>query len=98
MSKEIAVELRILSNQELRKAKAKVTFDTELGELTIVQLTVLQKNGEDPWVSMPSISFPDKKNPGKTVYMDTVLPGHRLRRAISDAVLAKYRELSDAPF
>ncbi len=98
MSSEITVELKTVSGQKSRKARASVTLDTDLGELTIAQISVIHQDGKEPWVALPTIDFEDKQNPGKYVRLDTVLPGHRLKKAISDAVLAKYRELSDAPF
>ena len=100
MMDEIVVELRAVSDQKARKAKATVTLDTSYGELTIDYISVIHEEGKQPWISFPDISFPDKEQIGKYVHLDCVVPGRRLKKAISDAVLAKYREHteSDVPF
>lgn len=96
MTTEIMVELRVVSDHKSRKAKATVTLDTSYGELTIDYLFVIHQEGESPWVAYPKIDFPDKDRAGEYRHLKIFLPGRRLKMAISDAVLAKYRELSES--
>lgn len=99
MTNEIAVEMKLVTDQKSKKAKASITLDTSHGELTIDRISVIHQDGKHPWVSFPTISFPDKERPGKYINLDIISPGRRLKKAISDVVLDKYATLinSDSP-
>ncbi len=92
MTDEIVVELRAISDQKARKAKATITLDTIHGELTIHHISVIHQDGKGPWVALPRIDFTDKHT-GEFRHLDVFHPGARLKRAISDAVLAEYDKL-----
>ena len=94
MTNQIAVELKVVTDQKSRKAKATVTLDTINGELTIDHLSVIHQNGKSPWVAYPTIDFPDRQKAGEYRHLDIFIPGYRLKKSISDAVLAKYKEIS----
>ncbi len=95
MTNEIVVELKVVSDQKSRKSKATVTLDTTNGELTLDHLSVIHQDGKSPWVAYPTIDFPDRET-GEYRHLNVIIPGRRLKKAISDAVLAKYNMLSES--
>jgi DNA-binding cell septation regulator SpoVG len=99
MSTEIIIELRPLEGQKSAKAVGSVTLATDQGEVSIMGVRVMHQENKTPWVSYPRIEY-DSKKTGKKEYKDVLNFSHRLQKTVEDAVLAKYRELSEnaAPF
>jgi len=92
MSNEMLVEVRPIEGDRAAKAFAEVTLQTEHGELTLSRLRVIHQDGKEPWVAYPDIRYQDNSS-GEYRNLKTIQPGARLRKAISEAVLAKYAEL-----
>ena len=92
MPQEMLIEVWPTDGESSKKASAQVTLMTDYGELTLSRLRVIHQGGKEPWVAFPSIDYPDRKT-GEKKYLDIVKPGVRLKKAISEAVLAKYAEL-----
>ena len=99
MENDIVVDLRLINDQKSTKAYGSVTIPTRFGDITILKLRVIHQDQKEAWVALPQISYPDKQT-GETRHADVLDLGVRLKLAVADAVLAKYRELteSDAPF
>lgn len=74
------------------KASAQVTLMTDYGELTLCRLKVIHQEGKEPWVAYPTIDFKDRES-GDFRHLDIIKPGVRLKKLISEAVLAEYAEL-----
>ncbi len=91
MQNEMLTEVWLKDGDQAIKASATVTFQTEFGELTIAQLKVIHQEGKNPWVAMPDIRYKDTTS-DEYINLKTVIPGARLKKAISDAVLSKYAE------
>ncbi len=91
---EILVELRMTESEAAHKANANVTLQTDFGELTIIRVKVIHQDGKKPWVALPNIRYRDKST-DEYKNLNILLPGARLKKAISDAVLTKYAEAGD---
>lgn len=92
MSNDMLVEVRLIEGEKAAKASAEVTLQTEGGELTLSRLRVIHQDSKDPWVAYPDIRYKDESS-GEYRNLKTIQPGARLKKAISEAVLAKYAEL-----
>ena len=99
MENEIMVEIRLVKDQKATKAVGSITLSTGLGDLTLQKVRVIHQDGKDPWVAYPQVDFADKES-GERRHIDIIIPSQRLRKAVSDAVLNKYKELlnGNAPF
>ncbi|HWR84174.1 MAG TPA: hypothetical protein VN285_12810 [Candidatus Deferrimicrobium sp.] len=93
MTTEIIIDLRLLENQKSAKAVGNVTLATNQGDATILGVRVIHQDDKAPWVAFPQIEY-DSKVSGKKERKNVLSFSHRLDKAIKDAVLAKYRELS----
>jgi len=91
MSQNLLIDVRLIEGDNAVKASAEVTLQTEYGELTLSRLRVIHQYGKDPWVAYPTIDFKDRDT-GDYRHLDIIKPGVRLKRAIQNAVLAKYTE------
>lgn len=92
MSQEMLVEVWLMDGDSSAKASAQVTLNTDHGELTLSRLKVIHQDGKDPWVAYPTIDYKDRET-GDYRHLDTIRPGVRLKKVISEEVLAKYAEL-----
>ena len=92
MSQSMLVELKMIEGETAVSASADVTFQTEFGELTLSRLKVIHQDGKEPWVALPDIRYKDTQS-GEFKNLKVIIPGARLKKAISDAVLTKYAEL-----
>ncbi len=91
MTNEMLIEVWPVDS-DTAKASAQVTLMTDCGELTLCRLKVVHQDGKNPWVAYPTIDYKDRET-GAYRHLETVKPGVRLKKAISEAVLAKYAEL-----
>lgn len=91
MSHEILVDIRSIDGDQAAKALADVTFLTDFGELTLSRIKVIHQDGKDPWVAYPTVDFKDRET-GDYRHLEIVKPGVRLKKVISEAVLAEYAE------
>lgn len=98
MAEQLMVSLRKVDNMDPVMALAEITIPTEFGEFSIVRIKVIHQNGKEPWIALPDIRFQDSS--GEYRNIPIVIPGRRLKRAISEAVLSGYREdlENDPPF
>ena len=87
-----ALTRRRVFSSSSAKASAQVTLTTDYGELTLCRLKIVHQDGKDPWVAYPTIDYKDRES-GDYRHLETVKPGVRLKKAISEAVLTKYAEL-----
>jgi len=91
MDDPMLVEARLLEGAGAVKAAASVTLSTDGGDLTILRVKVIQKDGKDPWVALPDQSYKDDS--GEWRHLAVIEPSQRLKRMILSAVLLKYKEL-----
>lgn len=93
MTTEIIPQLRLLDKESVVKAVGDVTITTDLGEITIVGVKVIQMDGKSPWVAYPQTEY-ERKDSKEKVRKNVVDLGHRLDKAIKDAVLNQFAELT----
>lgn len=70
------------------KAFADATFAFGDTDLTVRGFRVIQRDGQQPWVGLPSSSFTNKD--GKTVNKTVIEMSRRLHKAVTEQILAKY--------
>ena len=99
MPNEMVTEVRLIKGDSVVKASAEVTLQTDHGELTLSKLKVIQQDGKEPWVAYPKIQYQDKAT-GEMRYIKTMIPGVRLKNAVSESVLANYAKAlgNETPF
>lgn len=93
MTTEVITQLRLLEKQTVVKAVGNVTITTDLGEITILGVKVIQMDGKLPWVAYPQTEY-ERKDSKEKVRKDVVELGHRLDKAVKDAVLNQFAELT----
>lgn len=71
------------------KAFADVTFQTSFGEFTVCGLRILQKDGHEPWVALPSIPY---EKDGTTRYKKLIDAPQSTVRRIAQTVLDEFRK------
>lgn len=91
---DLLVELRKTEGETAAKASADVTLQTDFGELTIARIKVIHQVGKKPWIAMPDIRYRDSET-DEYKSLKVILPGARLKKIISDAILEKYAEAGD---
>lgn len=92
MPDDMLIEVWLTDSESSAKASGQVTLSTDHGELTLCRLKVIHQDGKDPWVAYPRIDYKDRET-GDYRHLEVIRPGVRLKKAISEAVLAKYAEL-----
>ena len=90
----VTVEVKKMERGNL-KAFADVTLETSLGEITLRGFRVIQKDEQPAWVALPSSSY---QKDGKTVNSQLLEVSRKLKRQITDAVLAEYHKAGGEPF
>ena len=84
---KITVEVRRVAFGKL-KAFADVTIPTPFGEITIKGLRVIQQEGQEPWIALPTSSY---VKDGKAVNVAIIELPRSLKKMIADEVLAEFR-------
>lgn len=99
MENQIVVDLRLVKDQKVAKAFGSVIVPTAYGDLTILKVRVVHQDGKEPWMALPTNDYKDKET-GDFKHSNVVELSARLKKAVSDCVLARYRELleSGVPF
>ncbi len=99
MESQIVVDLRLVKDQKVTKALGSIIIPTAYGDLTILKLRVIHQDGKEAWVALPQIDYKDKQT-GDPKHARVLELSARLNKAVSETVLAKYRELlgSALPF
>ena len=93
VDEQIVVSIHLYQSGQLR-AFADVTLLTTLGEVTIRGFRVVQKaEDQPPWIALPATSY--KKN-GDTKFKDLLDMSQATRRKLAEAILAKYRRVSES--
>lgn len=85
----LMIEIKLIDKGYL-KAFADVTLPANIGEITLRGFRVIQKDGQQPWVGFPTISY--SKN-GKTVNNPVVEVSRSVHREIAEAILREYELL-----
>lgn len=91
----LTVDVRLLKDAKPVAGLASVSIETELGELTISKVKIIHQDGKNPWVALPEIRYKDDKT-GDWKNIPIFTPSAKLKSAITEAVLTKYRELGVA--
>ena len=74
------------------KAFADFTLQTPLGEITIRGFRVVQKDGGEPWIAFPAMSY---QKDGEAKFKDLLDMPQATHRKIAEAILAEYRRVSE---
>lgn len=90
--REILVDLRRTDGKTAVKAHAEVTLTMSLGQITVKQIRVMQNDGQEPWVALPSTTY--QKN-GKLQRMPLLEARQAILRQIKEAILIEFRRTSD---
>ncbi len=91
-----AIEVFVSDFKLLNAGALKAFADVTYGDMTIKGCRVVQKDGQDPWVGFPQLTY--QKN-GKTVYKDVIEVPRALKKKIVDLVLDKHKKsLGEDPF
>jgi len=85
----IRVDLRRTDGKSPLKAYADITLITALGEITIRGSRVVQKDGQGPWVALPSASF---QKDGILKRMDILEARRAILNQIKEVVLTEYNK------
>jgi DNA-binding cell septation regulator SpoVG len=91
---QIRVDLRRANGKSAVKAYADVTILTALGEITFRGSRVLQKDGQDPWVALPSSTY---QKGGKLQRVHLLEARQAVLCLVKDAILIDFRKLSSDP-
>jgi len=86
---KLHVELRRLERGQL-KAFADVTIPTALGEITIRGFRVVQKDGDSPWVALPTTSYSSN---GSQVNKPLIDVARGVKQRLSEAILLEFRRV-----
>jgi DNA-binding cell septation regulator SpoVG len=91
MTKVSVLEIHFMSGSGHLKARADVRIDFPEGWLALLGVSVIEKDGQPPWVALPS----KKGNtPGK--YFPVVDAQGEIRKQIVEVVLDAYRTTKPA--
>jgi DNA-binding cell septation regulator SpoVG len=92
MNKEkITVEVNVYENKSM-KAWADVALVTDLGEVTIKGLKIIQKDTtKPPWVALPTLSYLKDGQYKNKVVLEL---SSALMKAVAEAVLNEYRRIT----
>ncbi len=91
MNQDLITEVWLKEGDQAIKATAEVTFQTDFGELTLSHIKIIHQDGKAPWVAFPDIRYKDAESDNfKSIKV--IIPGARLKKMLTDAILAKYVE------
>ena len=85
----LSIDLRLVDFGSSVKANADVTLGLPEGDLTIKGFRVIQQDGKDPWVAMPTNSYKDKS--GEFKNLKIIEMPRRLKDPICNKILELYR-------
>jgi DNA-binding cell septation regulator SpoVG len=83
---EVTVRVKLLERGQLR-AFADVTIAFSSHELTLLGYRIVQKDGQPPWIALPSSSY---QKEGKPVNKKLVECSRKLNQTIQEAILLEY--------
>jgi DNA-binding cell septation regulator SpoVG len=86
---EIIVDVRLIKNPGSLRASASITFNSDLGEMSIRGFRIIE-NGGNLWVGFPQESFEGKDR--KWVNIPHLEVSRRTKKAISEAILDAYED------
>lgn len=95
MPELITVDVRLLSDAKPVAGLANVTIETALGELTIRKVKIIHQDDKQPWIALPNNDYKEQGS-GEWKHVPILDLGVRLKKAVFEAVLIKYSELSVA--
>lgn len=89
----VVTNLKLMNGSGALKAFLDVTFDEHL---TIKGFRVVQKEGQEPWVAFPQITY---EKDGKTVRKDVLEVSRLMKKEITEKVLEEFaKQTGKEPF
>ena len=83
------VDVRIMDKEGSLKAFADVTFPTEIGEITAKGFRIISKEGNAPWVALPTNSY---QKDGKYVNNPIIEASKLTAKRLADMILEEYNK------
>ena len=83
------VDVRVMEKKGSLKAFADVTFPTEIGEITAKGFRVISKEGNTPWVALPTNSY---QKDGKYVNTPIIETSKLTTKRLPEMVLEEYKK------
>ena len=81
--------VEVLKITPVRNGNLEAFVKLRIGETVIHDFRIIQQRGQRPWVSAPIVSWIDTD--GSTQYKTLIDFPHRLKDAVSDAVLTAWK-------
>ena len=89
---EVAVRVKLLERGQLR-AFADVTISFSGHELTVLGFRIVQKDGQAPWIALPTSSY---QKEGKPVNKKLMECSRKLNQTIQETILQEYERARSA--
>lgn len=91
MNDQFIIDLKLVNKEGPVKAYADLTITSDRGEITISGFKVIQKDGKEPFVALPTVDY--KENPKEENYkrVPKASFSRLFQNFITDSILSQYQ-------